>query len=114
MIDQACLVDRYVMNREAPMLEWKRLLVDESHLMSQKKFRAHNSKGKGGHIGSSEGYNYNLYKHTLDEPVYSQGREQMHSLIEKCAESLSLMSYTNFIIFMRGLVHNILASFWVY
>ena len=114
VIDHACLVDRYVMNREAPMLEWKRLLVNGSHWMSQKKFRAHNIKGKGGHIGCSEGYNYNLYKHTLDEPVNSQGREQMHSLIEKCAESLRLMSYTNFMIFMRGLVHNILAPFWDY
>ena len=112
VIDHACLVDRYVMNREAPMLAWKRLLVNGSHWMSQKKFRAHNIKGKGGHIGCSEGYNYNLYKHTLDEPVNSQGREQMHSLIEKCAESLRLMSYTNFMIFMRGSVHNILAPFW--
>jgi hypothetical protein len=38
------------------MLEWKRLLVDGAHWSAQKKFKAHNTKGKGGHLGCSEGY----------------------------------------------------------
>ena len=113
LIDHACLVDRYMMNREAPMLEWKRLLVDGAHWSSQKKFKAPNTKGKGGHLGCSEGFNWNSYKHVVDGKVNSQGREQMHSLLENCAESLRLMSYQNFMIFMRGKVHNILAAIFL-
>ena len=48
LIDQACLVDRYILNREASMLEWKRLLVDGAHRSCQKKFKGHSNKGKGG------------------------------------------------------------------
>ena len=102
LIDHACLVDRYILNREASMLEWKRLLVDGAHWRSQKKFKGHNNKGKGGHLGCSEGFNWNLYKDAIDEPINSQGREQMHSLLDKCSESMRLMSYENFMIFMKG------------
>ena len=91
------------------MLEWKRFLVDGAHWRSQKKFKSHNSKGKGGHLGCSDGFDWNRYKHTVDETVNSQGREQMHSLVDKCSESLRLMSYENFMIFMKGGVHNLLA-----
>ena len=31
LIDHACLVDPYILNREADMLEWKLLLVDGAH-----------------------------------------------------------------------------------
>ena len=89
------------MNREASILEWKRLLVDGAHWRPMKKFKANNSKGKGGHNGCSEGFNWNLYKPTVQEKVNSQGREQLHSLINKCSESLRLMSYPNFMIFMK-------------
>ena len=99
LIDHACLVDRYIMNREAPMIEWKRVLVDGAHWRSQKKFKKHRNNGKGGHLGCSEGFNWNLYKHTVDSKINSQGREQLHSLVEKCSDSLRLMSYENFIIF---------------
>jgi hypothetical protein len=51
-------------------------------------------------------FNWNSYKHVVDGKVNSQGREQMHSLIDKCSES----SYQNFMIFMKGKVHNILAA----
>ena len=37
LIDHACLVDRYILNREAPMLEFKKLLVDGAHWRAQKK-----------------------------------------------------------------------------
>ena len=101
LIDHACLVDRYVMNREAPMIEWKRVLVDGAHWRSQQKFKNHSNNGKGGHLGCSEGFNWNFYKHTVDGQINSQGREQLHSLVEKCSESLRLMSYENFMIFMK-------------
>ena len=101
LMDSACIQDSYIMNREADMLEWKRLLVDGAHWRAMKKFKATNSKGKGGHIGCSEGFNWNLYKPFIKEKVNSQGREQLHSLINKCSESLRLMSYSNFMIFMK-------------
>ena len=91
LIDHACLVDRYVLNREAPMLEWKKLLMDGAHWRSQKKFKAHNTNARGGHLGCSESFNWNLVKQSVDEPVNSQGREQMHSLIEKCSKSLRFL-----------------------
>ena len=80
---------------------------------SPKNFKAHNTKGKGGHLGCSEGFNWNSYKHVVDGKVNSQGREQMHSLLDNCAESLRLMSYQNFMIFMRGKVHNIMAAIFI-
>jgi hypothetical protein len=101
LMDHACIMDSYILNREASILEWKRLLVDGAHWRSMKKFKSQNTKGKGGHIGCSEGFNWNLYKPTVTEKVNSQGREQMHSLITKCSESLRLMSYSNFMIFMK-------------
>jgi hypothetical protein len=49
----------------------------------------------------SDGYNFNIYKKHFDEPVNSQGREQMHSLIDRCSQSLRQMSYRHFMIWMR-------------
>ena len=101
LMDHACLMDSYILNREADILEWKRLLVDGAHWRAMKKLKAHDSKGKGGHIGCSEGFNWNLYRPVVTEKVNSQGREQLHSKISKCSESLRLMSYSNFMIFMK-------------
>ena len=101
LMDHACIMDTYIMNREAPILEWKRLLVDGSHWSAMKKFKAQDGKGKGGHIGCSEGFNWNIYRPTVQEKVNSQGREQLHSLVSNCSESLRLMSYSNFMIFMK-------------
>ena len=56
----------------------------------------------GGHIGCSDSFNWNLYKKHTKETVNSQGREQLHALIENCAASLRLMSYQHFMIFMKG------------
>ena len=41
------------------------------------------SYGKGGHLGCSEGFNFNLYKPYLPYKVNSQGREQMHAILDK-------------------------------
>ena len=70
LMDHACIADSYIMNREASILEWKRLLVDGAHWRAMKKFKAHNSKGKGGHIGCSEGFNWNLYKPTVKRSTH--------------------------------------------
>ena len=49
--------------------------------------------GKGGHLGYSEGFNYNLYKSSYgtEETINSQGREQMHASLENLSKSMRLM-----------------------
>ena len=49
----------------------------------------------------SDGYNFNLFKKHLDENVNSQGHEQLHSLIDKCFNSLRQLSYRHYMIFMK-------------
>ena len=49
----------------------------------------------------SDGFNYNIYKPHLINKPNSQGREQLHALIEKCSDSLRLMNYRHFMIFMK-------------
>ena len=102
LLDHACILDTYAMNRDARMLEFKKVLVDGLHWNVQKKNKKSNSKGKGGHVGCSDSYNWNIYKTHTKEEVNSQGREQLHALIERCAASLRLMSYQHFMIFMKG------------
>ena len=101
LVDHACLVDPYILNREAEMIEWKLLLVDGAHWNGMKKLKKPDRSGKNGHIGCSSGFNFNLYKPHLSPKPNSQGREQLHSLIEKCSDSLRLMSYRHFMKFMR-------------
>ena len=101
LVDHACLVDPYILNREADMIKYKLLLVDGAHWNGMKKLKKPNTKGKGGHLGCSSGFNFNLYKKHLQEKPNSQGREQLHALIEKCSDSLRLMNYRHFMIFMK-------------
>ena len=49
----------------------------------------------------SDGFNFNLYKEHLLEPINSQSREQFNSLVNKCSQCLRLMNYRHFMIFMR-------------
>ena len=42
-----------------------------------------------------------IYKPHLATKLNSQGKKQIHSLMEKCADSLRLMNYRNFMKFMR-------------
>jgi len=93
-----------MMHREAKLLEKINVLVDGSHWQGMRKLKKGDRSGKGGHIGCSEGFNFNLYKQHLDMEVNSQGREQMHSLLEKCTQSLRLLSYRHFMIFLRKVV----------
>ena len=55
--------------------------------------------GKKGHLGCSSGYNFNDYKeHTkvnIDGVKNSQGREQMHSILDKLGKSLRQENYFN-------------------
>ena len=37
LVDHACLVDPYILNREADMIQWKLLLVDGAHYNGMKK-----------------------------------------------------------------------------
>ena len=102
LLDHACLLDTYAMNRDAGLLQYKKVLVDGCHWSKQKKNKKSNSIGKGGHIACSDSFNWNLYKKHTKPKVNSQGREQLHALIENCAASLRLMSYQHFMIFMKG------------
>ena len=102
LMDHACKFDAYMLNREAKPLEHLLTLVDGSHWNSQKKMRYPDSKNKGGHLGCSEGYNWNLYKasYAKEEAVNSQGREQMHAILENLSKSLRLMNYQHFMLFL--------------
>ena len=96
LLDHACLLDTYAMNRDAGLLQYKKVLVDGCHWSAQKKNKKSNSIGKGGHIACSDSFIHTKPK------VNSQGREQLHALIENCAASLRLMSYQHFMIYMKG------------
>ena len=100
-MDHACLVDPYILNREADMIQWKLLLVDGAHWHGMKKLRKPDRSGKNGHIGCSDGFNFNIYKPHLKEKPNSQGREQIHSMIEKCTDSLRMMNYRHFMKFIK-------------
>ena len=101
LVDHACLVDPYILNREAEMIQWKLLLVDGAHWNGMKQLRQPDRSGNNGHLGCSQGFNYNIYKPFLQPKPNSQGREQLHALIEKCSDSLRLMNYRHFMMFMR-------------
>ena len=49
--DHACLVDPYILNREAEMIKWKLLLVDGAHWHGMKKLKKTERSGKNGHLG---------------------------------------------------------------
>ena len=53
-----------------------------------------------GSLGCSDGYNYNLYRPLSPIHINTEGREQMHTVLEKCANTLRFMSYENFMIWM--------------
>ena len=96
-------MDNYLLNREPREFEYKRTLVDGDHWASQKKLRKPNQSGKGGHLGCSDSFNYNLYKKYLEDniKINSQGREQLHSIVDACCKSLRQFSYVNYMTFMK-------------
>ena len=99
------LFDRYVLNREPEEFEHVRFLVDGSHYQGMKKLKKKDSRaGKKGHLGCNSAYNFNLYKEftktSVDGAKNSQGREQMHSILDKLAKSLRQKNYHNFMRYM--------------
>ena len=86
--------------------EYLRCLVDGSHWQGQKKMRKADKSGRGGHLGCSEGFNFNLYKPFLPSDINSQSREQMHSELENCVRSLRQMGYKSFMTFMKFFLTN--------
>jgi hypothetical protein len=102
IFDHSCGLDQYLLNREPREFEYLRCLVDGSHWSSQKRLRKPDRSGKGGHLGCSSGFNYNLYKPYLPNQTNSQGREQMHAILDKLVPSLRQMSYPVFMTMMRG------------
>ena len=109
IFDNACGLDRYILNREPREFEFLRCLVDGSHWNGQKKLRHSDNNGRGGHLGCSDSFNFNIYKKFLREGTYSQGREQMHSKLTKLSTSLQQMNYRNHMTFLRLFfsIHNI-------
>ena len=101
IFDFACGLDNYLLNREPREFQYLRCLVDGSHWQGQKKMRKPDRSGRGGHLGCSDGFNFNLYKKYLPGVLYSQGREQTHADMEKCVDSLGQMNYKNFMQHMR-------------
>ena len=104
--DYACGVHQYALNREPEDFEYLRFLVDGSHWQSQRKLKKPDSRsGKGGHLGCSTGYNFNQYKkivkNDIDGAKNSQGREQMHAVLDKLAKSLRQKNYHNFMAFLQ-------------
>ena len=99
--DHACGLQKYALNREAQKFEFTRFLVDGS----QKKLKK-STFTQGGHPGCSWGYDFNRVTKHLNFPANSQGREQIHKLIEPMASSLRYMRYDNYM--------NIIKAFFGY
>ena len=101
IFDFACGLDPYILNREPREFQYLRTLVDGAHWQGQRRLRRPDRSGAGGHLGCSEGYNFNLYKEHLLHGTFSQGREQLHSKMEKLVDSLIQMEYSTFMLFMK-------------
>ena len=99
VFDFACGLDQYILNREPREFEYLRLLVDGAHwqvlnilspslyyysviVRGKKKLKQPDRSGRGGHIGCSDGYNYNLYKPFLPY-------KQLNSQVSPYAKYLS-------------------------
>lgn len=104
IFDFACGLMRFALNRDADQFKNKRFLVDGSHWTSKKKFRKQTEK-RSGHSGCSESFNFNVYKQHISESVNgaknSQGREQMHSVLDKLCKSLRQKNYPNFMAHLK-------------
>ena len=93
----------YLLNRDPWEFEYMRTLVDGAHWASQKQLKKPNQTGRGGHLGCSDSFNFNLYKKYLKNEAHinSEGREQLHSIIDACCKSLRQFNYTNYMTFLK-------------
>ena len=59
---------------------------------------------QAGHLGCSNGYNFNAYKPYSDaiSASNSQGREQTHSVLDKLSKSLRQRNYFNWFRYMKA------------
>ena len=98
--DYSCGLLRYCLNREPLDFEGMQFLVDGVHVAGQKRLKKEKSSNrKGGHLGCSESFDFNKHKSAITKiqgKTNSQGREQMHSILEPLAKSLRQKNYRNF------------------
>ena len=107
--DHACGAHRYFLNwepKDKPKDKNFNFIVDACHYQGQWRMKKANpSTKKGSHLGCSESYSFHEYKPYTqlhrDGAHHSQGREQMHLVLERLTPSLRQMKYQNF---MRTLI----------
>ena len=100
----ACGLHPYFLNREPNQFRYTGFMVDDSHWQGQRKLKKPDYSGKGGHLSCSSSYNFNAYKQRIETDtgaLNSQGREQIHSILDKCSSSLRQTNYFNFMRYMR-------------
>ena len=85
--DNACNFDSYLLNREPRDFPYLRTLVDGAHWNN--------------HTGCSQGYNSQNYRSTLPKNWNTQGREQVHSLLEEVSSSFRQTNYVSFMTLVR-------------
>ena len=85
--DNACNFDDYLLNREPRDFPYLRTLVDGAHWEN--------------HKGCSQGYNSKNYRNTLPRNWNTQGREQVHSLLEQVSSSFRQTNYFSFMTLLR-------------
>ena len=85
------------------ILEYMRTLVDGAHWSAQKQLEKPNQTGRGGHLGCSNSFNFNFYKKYFKNEVRinSQGREQLHSIVDASCKSLRQFNYNNYMTFLK-------------
>ena len=93
--DNACNFHTYLLGREPREWEYLRCLVDGMHFRGHKKTKKGGHKSDG-HLGCSNGYDGLAYKPHLHDHFNSEGREQIHSLLEKVSSSFRQTNFTSF------------------
>ncbi len=73
--DFACGLHEYFLNREPEDVKNVLFLVDGSHWAGQKKLKKGDREGKGGHLGCSIGYNFNIYKEAISKEVVRENSQ---------------------------------------
>ena len=84
--DNACNLNSYILNREPRENEFLQCLVDGCHWNN--------------HKGCSQGFNSKNYKEFIPT-LNSQGREQMHSVLEKLSPAFRNMNYFSYMTKLR-------------
>ena len=93
--DNGCNLHSYMLNREPTEIKYLRTLIDTTHFKAHKK-TSKDKDGRCGHTGCSKGYDSASYKQTMPAGFMTQGREQIHSRLDKLVPSLRQMNYQNY------------------